>query len=116
MIKIDSLLELNSCLFYYETAAVFRYDMQTKKIDPVEELAEIPCRISLGSRDDNGDRAVDHNPIGEAGTLFCAPKWPIKAGDTLDITRDKQTTRWIAGEPVLYPHSQQVAIMRRSRA
>ena len=120
---VGSLDDLNLRVFYRENATVYR-PVSTVQLDgttrqemqPVEELTDIPCRLSMNTKDDNLDREDDQNPVLEVCTLFCSPSWKIQEGDVLDVTRDEITQRWVAGAPTRYRHSLQVRVVRRGRA
>ena len=119
----STLDELNLRMFYRENATVYRPVSTVQKdgttrqeMLPVEELTNIPCRVSANTKDDNLDREDDQNPVLEVCTLFCSPSWKIQEGDVLEVTRDDITQRWIAGAPTRYRHSLQIRVVRRGRA
>ncbi|MFV0401680.1 MAG: hypothetical protein ACK5LX_13840 [Oscillospiraceae bacterium] len=117
-------------LMYTDRMTVQRYVPGTgpdgesaKVLQTVPELVDVPCRISLGSKD-SPVMTDDANRTDLRPTLICGPKVPLKNADLITVQRlvDKDTGTWVdvysgnIGRPNLFGSSLQAMFQDKGNA
>lgn len=105
--------------FYTDRAIVFRHESIKVKHETVMQLQKLhdglPCRISQTGLAKN-NQTVSKNPIVYSAKLFCDAEIDIRQGDEIEVTRNGQTRRYIAGEPFPYSSHLEIDLSRKGDA
>ncbi|KYG90379.1 hypothetical protein A0U40_18260 [[Bacillus] sp. KCTC 13219] len=107
--------------YYTDRAVIYRAEPyetdygETRLQPDVLIYDDVPCRISQKALPSNMQTDTA-NEIRYETKLFIAPKYEIKQGDKITITRGLSTRLYTAGEPFLYAEHQEISLQRRERA
>lgn len=114
---------LNNKLLYTDQFSVSRLQKELmpdksshQTLLPVEDMQNLPCRVSRVAGDAAQTDGDTVNMVKVELMMFTHLAYTVMPGDTVDVTRRGNSQRYIAGEPFLYDHHQEIALSREGEA